>query len=442
MSRAIAVVRQRHSHSEERSGLTPCPERQRGEEFASRFASPKRQPLSSRSLAPLGMTPRSRRGRKSGVSPLILLMLIGLTACRGASDPAPPAQPPAGETWIPEAQVAEAGIEVAPLAEQEIGGELTLPGRLAFDDTHVAHVFSPVAGRVVRLVAELGQKVAEGDALAVIDSPDLGSAMSDLAKAKADLAAARRDWQRMKELYEAHAGAERDYEAAEDRFRQAKAEQERAEAKVRLLDAGADGRVTQEYTLRAPIAGEVVARMANPGMEVQGQYSVGSAVELYTVGSGDRLWALADVYETDLPRVRLGAPVVVHVVSFPERVFQGRVDWISGALDPSSRTTRIRCVLDNRDGALRPEMYATVTVAVPGRKALALPRTALYRIGDATVVFVRAGTARDGLVRFALRPVEVDDEGGAGPVAILRGASAGEEVVTAGTALVAGRITR
>ncbi|MFI5166326.1 MAG: efflux RND transporter periplasmic adaptor subunit [Thermoanaerobaculales bacterium] len=371
-----------------------------------------------------------------------LMVLVGLVACRGASDPRSTSQPPAGETWIPEQQVAEAGIVATTLAEQEIGVELTLPGRLAFDDTRVAHVFSPVTGRVVRLVAAPGQRVRKGDALAVIESLDLGSAASDLAKARADLLAARRDYQRTKELFDAHAGAERDYEAAEDRFRQAQAELERVSAKARLLGAPADGAVTQEFTLRAPIDGEVIARMANPGMEVQGQYSVGSAVELYTVGAGDRLWALADVYENDLPLVKLGAPAVVHVVSWPDRAFAGHVDWISGSLDPTSRTEKIRCTLENRDGALRPEMYATVVVTVPGRRALALPRDAVFRMGDATVVFVRTGTTPDGSVKFVLRPVVVDDEGGAGPVALLHGVSAGEEVVTAGTALVAGRLSR
>lgn len=371
-----------------------------------------------------------------------LVALLALAACKGTPAPSSSAQPPAGETWIPEQQVTEAGIVVTPLAEDEVGGELTLPGRLAFDDTRVAHAFSPVSGRVVRLVAALGQRVRKGDALAVIESPDLGSAASDLAKARADLVAAQRDYQRMKELFEAHAGAERDYEAAEDRFRQAKAELERTDAKVHLLDANGNGAVTQEYTLRTAIGGDVIARMANPGMEVQGQYSGGSAVELYTVGASDRLWALADVYESDLPRIKLGAPVVVHVVSWPDRAFAGHVDWISGALDPTSRTARIRCVLDNRDGALRPEMYAAVVVSAPGRKALALPRTALFRMGDATVVFVRTGTALDGSVKFVLRPVVVDDEGGVGPVTVLHGVSAGEEVVTAGTALVAGRLSR
>ncbi len=368
--------------------------------------------------------------------------LILAVACGSNSTGAPVAEPPAGEAWIPEATLSGAGIVVAPAAEQEVGGELVLPGRLTFDDQRVAHVFSPVTGRVTRTVASLGQRVKKGDPLAIIESPDLGSAVSDMAKAQADLEAAERDEKRTKVLFEAHAAAARDYEAAEDRFRQAKAELDRAQKKARLLHAGADEAVTQEFTLRSPIDGQVIARATNPGTEVQGQYSGGAAVELYTVGSADRLWALADVYETDLPRVKLGAPVSVKVVSWPDRGFDGRVDWISGALDPATRTTKIRCVLDNRDGRLKPEMYATVVVEVPGRKALAVPRSALFRMGDATVVFVRVGKTADGQARFTLRPVETEDEGRVGPVAVTRGVTAGEEIVTSGTTLLAGKVTR
>ncbi len=140
--------------------------------------------------------------------------------------------------------------------------------------------------------------------------------------------------------------------------------------------------------------------------------------------------------------MKTGAPVTVRVVSWPERAFDGRVDWISGALDPASRTAKIRCVLENRDRALKPEMYATAVLKVAGRRALAVPRSALFRMGDATVVFVRSGKTPDGSVKFTLRPVQTDDEGGAGPVPVLHGLEAGEEIVTSGTVLVAGKVSR
>jgi cobalt-zinc-cadmium efflux system membrane fusion protein len=292
------------------------------------------------------------------------------------------------------------------------------------------------------MVASLGQHVKKGDALAVIESPDLGSVVSDMAKAMADLEAAERDYRRQKELWEAHAAAERDFEAAQVRFRQAKAELDRAEKKARLLNAESGDAVTQGYTLRSSIDGEVIARSANPGMEVQGQYAGGNAVELYTIGASDHLWAMADIYETDLPRVRKGAPVTVRVVTWPDRAFEGKVDWIAGAVDPVTRTTKLRCALENPEGLLKSEMYATVVVRVPGRKALAVPRAALFRIGDATAVFVLIGKDGDGITKFALRPVRTDAEGSADPVPILGGLAVGDEIVTSGGVLIAGKLSK
>ena len=367
--------------------------------------------------------------------------------CGGVSRASETPVPPPGEAWIDARQAADAGIAVEKAALREVGAELVLPGRLTFDDQRVTHVFSPVTGRVTRMVAPLGARVKAGDPLAVIESPDLGSAASDLAKARADLEAAERDWKRTKELWEAHAASERDHEAAESRYRQALAERERAEKKVRLLHAGSDGpsdatRVTQEYVLRSRIDGEVIARAANPGMEVQGQYSGGNAVELYTIGAADRLWVLADVYEADFPRVKAGARARVKVVTWPDRTFEGTIDWVSGAIDPVSRTMKVRCALDNRDGALKPEMYATVTLSVPGRTALAIPRGAVYRMGEATVAFVSLGATPAGARRFAIRPVRIDGEGETGPVAVLAGLSEGEEVVASNTVLVAGKLNK
>ena len=369
-----------------------------------------------------------------------VLAVAGVTGCHTPPAAAPVPQAPAGEVWLSEAQVGDSGLVVAPVGEQQVGRSLVTSGRVTFDDTRVAHVFSPVTGRVVGIVAPLGGRVSRGAPLAVIDSPDLGSAHSDLLKAQADLTAAERDFQRQKELYEAHAGAQRDLEAAEDSYRRAKAELERAREKTRMLRVPEAEAVTQSFTLRSPIDGRVIARNVNPGTEIQGQYSGGNAVELYTVGEMDSVWVLADVYEVDLPRVRQGAAAGVTVVSYPGRTFEGTVDWISGALDPAAHTARVRCTIANPQGELRAEMFATVTIAVEDRRALAVPRDAVLRLGDQTVVFVEKGRVGPGPVRFEKRVVTVADDGEGRWVPVLSGLAAGENVVTSGTILLAGAL--
>jgi cobalt-zinc-cadmium efflux system membrane fusion protein len=370
----------------------------------------------------------------------ILLCAWLNNACHSSAKANTPATPPAGEAWLPAQQAKQAGITFAPVGYEELGKTIAAAGRVTFDDRRVAHVFSPVTGRVIRFMAELGQRVTKGDPLAVIASPDLGSASSDLLKAQADLVQSRREYERQGELYEAHAGSQRDFEAAQSAYLKAKAELERAEQKNRLLYQGSGTQVTQDYLLPAPINGEVIARSVNPGFEVQGQYSGGSAPELYTIGELDQVWVLADVFEMDLPRVQTGAKATVRVVSFPDRSFTGKVDWISGAIDPATRTAKVRVVIDNEDRALRPEMYASVNIAVPGHKALAVPRTAVLRQGDQTVVLVHTGATPDGSLKIERRPVQVDAEGSDGSLEILHGLQEGDEVVTSGAILVLGML--
>jgi membrane fusion protein, heavy metal efflux system len=377
---------------------------------------------------------------------LVAILACSAAACgsRAASSSASSpstSSPPAGEARLAPAKLRTAGISVVPVAYQDLDRVLAATGRVTFDDQRVTHVFSPVNGRVTRLVAQPGQRVAPGDPLAIIQSPDVGSAVSDYAKAQAALAAAERDYQRQKDLFAAHAAAERDLEGAEANARQARAERDRAEQKARLLGGGKLSGVTQEFVLRSPIAGEVIARAANPGVEVQGQYSGGTAVELYTVGELGRVWVLADVFEADLARIRVGSPVAVEVISSPGRRFEGRVDWISAAIDPATRTAKVRCAIDNSNRLLKPEMYATVSIAVPGRRALAIPRGAVLRQGEQTVVFREVGTTADGLVRFERWPVKVDDEGGDTLVAVLAGLHPGDRVVSAGGILLLGMVS-
>jgi cobalt-zinc-cadmium efflux system membrane fusion protein len=353
--------------------------------------------------------------------------------------PQPAAQPPPGEVWLTAAQVQDAKIAVQPVAEQNVDDTILTSGRVALDDLRSSHVFSPVTGRVVRIDAQLGAHVKKGDPLAVIESPDVGNTVSDMNKAEADLIAAQHDYRRKKELFEQKAGSAADLETAEDNYRRAKAEIERARQKAVLLHTGGVDSVTQTYTLRSPIDGEVLLRNINPGIEVQGQYTGGATQELFTIGELDRVWVLGDVYEVDLARVRVGSPATVSVVTYPGKAFHGKVDWISGMLDPNTRTAKVRCTFDNPDGLLRPEMYATVQISVEQKRALAIPRGALLRLGEYKVVFVEIGES-DGRVRFERIPVDVDEGESSEWLEVKHGLAPGQKVVTSGAILLSQKL--
>jgi cobalt-zinc-cadmium efflux system membrane fusion protein len=370
------------------------------------------------------------------------LAALALAAC--PTPPQPPAEapsapkPPDGQAWLTAQQVQDAKLAIAPVEQRVVDDRVNTSGKVAFDDLKVSHVFSPVTGRVTKILVQPGQRVKKGDPLLVLESPDVGQVYSDLDKAQADLIAAEHDYHRAKEMYEAKAGTQRDYEAAEDNYRKAQAELSRCEQKARLFSASNANRVTQEYLLRATLPGEVISRSVNPGAEVQGQYSGGNAMELFTIGELDPIWVMADLFELDQARVKVGAPVEVTVAAYPGKLFEGKVDWISDALDPTTRSAKVRCVLSNNDPdfKLKPEMFAQVSLSATARQALAIPRSAVLRLGEQTVVYVEAGKAPDGRQIYERRPVSVNEDLGSPFVPVLRGLNAGERVVSSGAILL------
>lgn len=368
-----------------------------------------------------------------------LVLASALTAChRDEVKKDDAATAPRGEVWMTDAQVAEAKVKVAPLEEQDVDDVVLTSGKVAFDDARVSHVYSPVSGRIVRIAAQPGQRVKKGDVLAVLESPDIGIASADLRKAEADRIAAEHDLERQKELLAAHATSQRDYEQAEDAFRKAKAEVERAKQKASLFRAAGSEGVTQTYAIRSEIDGEVVARNVSPGVEVQGQYGGGTAVELFTVGELDHVWVIADLYEMDVPRVKVGSKVTIRLFAFPNRSFPAHVDWVAGTLDPATRSAKIRCVLENPDRQLKPEMYATLAIAVDQHRALAVPRSAVLRLGEQTAVFVEKEKTRDGRNVFAKVPVQLDEGEGGKWIPIQHGLDKGARVVVEGGILLSG----
>lgn len=377
------------------------------------------------------------RRRTIGLPGLLLLAGIGgLSACH-RSERAESA-PPAGETWLSEEQIRGARLAVVPAGTRTLALHLVTAGRVAFDEEKVAHVFSPVSGRVTDVLAGLGARVRAGEPLAVIESPDLASAWSDLAKARADAVAADHELERQRSLYEHQAAAERDFESARDNAEKARAEVARARLRLKLLHAPGDGPATQEFRLRSPIAGEVIARTATAGLEVQGMLSSANiAQELFTVGEIDPVWVWGDVYERDLGKVRRGQKVEITSVAYPGRSVAGIVDFVADAFDPQSRTVRIRCAVPNRDRLLKPEMYVTLSIELERRETLALPRTAVVRAGDRQTVFVEDGRTEDGRTRFRERAVELG-EADDGWVGIRSGLKPGERVVVSGSILLSG----
>lgn len=380
--------------------------------------------------------------RVVGFSALLLpiAVAIGAAGCSRPAEASRPPTPPPGEAWLTQQQIKNLDIKIKAVTDQPVGATIRAVARVTFDDLRVAHVFSPVTGRITKILAQPGQRVKKGQALCAIQSPDLGSAMSDLAKAEATLLQAEKDWQRQKDLIEQNAASRRDYESAQAVYFNAKAEVTRAQRKAKLLRQGNLDTVTQEFTLSSPIDGDIVMRGANPGLEVQGQYTGGATVELFTIGEIDRVWVLSDVFEMDLPRIKIGTPVAVGVIGYPGETFSGKVEWISGTIDPATRTAKVRCSIDNRALKLKPEMYGTALITVDADKQLAVKRSAVLTVGEQSAVFVETGNTPDGHLRFERRVIVIDESAGGDLLPIKQGLKRDERVVTAGSILLLGML--
>ncbi len=358
---------------------------------------------------------------------------LGCTPSHSAVEPGTPP----GEVWLRADEIAAAGIKDEPVALHGVDDVLVTSGRVAFDEEHVAHVTSPVSGRVVRIDGELGKSVRKGEVLAMIRSPDLGDATSALAKADADLIATEHAYRRLVALRGGGGASDASVEQAQDAWRSARAEAERAQEKVALLHGGRG--VTESYVLTSPIAGTVLARNVTPGFEVQGTYAGGTMPELFTVGEVDDVWVYADIYETDLARVHAGQDVEVSVVSVP-KPFAGKIDYVTDMLDPQTRTARLRCTIQNPAHSLEPEMLGTVRVTVAPIQALAVPRAAILHLAGQSMVFVDQGPAPDGRTRFERLPILADESGVTPFVPVEHGLDAGQKVVATGAAALSNKL--
>ena len=359
-------------------------------------------------------------------------LLLALAACRGgATAPAAPPSGPPGEVRL---EPPPGLLSLAPVTEASEPFVTAATGRVTFDEERVSRVASPVSGRVVELLAHVGDRVAKGQGLLVIASPDAESAVADLVAAQADRSVAERTLERERRLYADQAVPYKEVLQAEGDATKAAAAVARADARLEVLGIdpkGPDLRASR-FVLRAPLQGVVVERPAFMGMEVRPD----SGTPLVTVADLGRLWVVADVYERDVARVAAGQPATVRLTADPGRVFQGEVTHVGELVDPATRTVKVRIAVRNPGQELKPEMFARVDIqgAPSGARTLTVPTAAVLSDGGASAVVVALGGGR-----FARRTVEVGGEQG-GRVRVLSGLRAGEQVVAEGALLVKAEI--
>ena len=329
----------------------------------------------------------------------------------------------------PEA-VASARITVAPASLGQLSPTLTLPGRIALDPRKEALVSAWMAGQVDAISVRPGDEVRRGGLLGTVQSPELGEAIAAYRAARARDDAADARLERLERLEAQGVSSRSQVLEAEATHSEAEGALEAAEERLRILGVDpsiGDPHEGEHYVshvpLTSPIAGKVLRADAAVGRNV----SPGET--LFHVGDLSRVWLLVDVYERDLGRVRQEQPVSFTVAAWPGETFRGTVEQVGDWVEPEARTIEVRVVVDNPDGRLKPNMFASATLAVEARgttTGVILPIDAITEVEGQTAVFVQIG---DG--RFNVRPVTVADRS-ASEALVSTGVSAGDLVVTDG----------
>jgi cobalt-zinc-cadmium efflux system membrane fusion protein len=351
----------------------------------------------------------------------LLAVLIGGAACSRdtptASSKTPVTIDPDLFVVDPSAPFKTAKAEIRSLPTQVVAN-----GTVSPDVSRTIHVTSLGGGRVVDLKVKLGDSVQKGQTLLVISSPDLALAMSEYQKAQADEVLSHKALDRAQMLYDKGAVAAKDLETAQDLEDKAKVDLATAEQHVRLL--GADpAHPSPLIDLKAPVSGTIVEQNV-AGFE--GVKSLDNTPNLFTIADLNQVWVVCDVFENDLGEVHLQDAAEIRLNAFPNRVFKGRVADIARVLDPSTRSAKVRIVLGNDNGALRPGMFAVATFR--SRKLtprVVVPATAIMRLHDKDWVF-----RKENALQFRKVVVQADGLAPDGMQEIRDGVKAGDQVVT------------
>ena len=321
-------------------------------------------------------------------------------------------------------EAARAGITIEEVKPHTLAETLTVTATIRPDADRLAHVAARIEGRIVAVPAKLGDQVRKGQTLALLDSVAVGEAHAAGVQAQAELGIAEADFKRAETLNAEEIIPRKDYLRERAERDKAAAGLRAAAERLRLLGGSpnASPGAVSSFAVTAPFAGTVIEKNATLG-------ELASPSEpLFSIADLSRVWTLADLPESALAKVRVGANAKVTVPAYPGEVFSGRVGHIGASLDKDKRTVAARIEVANADGRLKPEMFATASIEVSGdqREVISLPDAAIVLMDGKPRVFVHA--------QGSYEAVQVEPgERVAGRTVLKSGLLAGDQVVIAGS---------
>lgn len=347
---------------------------------------------------------------KPGIAPDCGMELVPKYAGEGSTA----AQMVPGEVMISPAKQQLMGVRTTTVQRETLFRTIRTTGQVAADETRIAHVHVKVSGWIEKVYVDfVGQLVKKGQPLFTVYSPDLVATQEEYL-------IARRGENNLSSspFADVRQGANSLLRAARDRLKL----WDVSDAQIEKLER--TGEVSRTMTFYSPVTGFVMDRKAFP------QTSVTPDLELYTVANLSTVWVMADVYEYELPYLRVGQQAKIELSYYPGKTWSGRVSYIYPTLDPQTRTAKVRIDLPNRGFELKPQMFADVQLQVNYGKQIVVPQEAVLDSGERQTVFLAAG---DG--HFQPRAVKTGPQVD-GKVIVLSGLRPGETVVSSGNFLV------
>jgi cobalt-zinc-cadmium efflux system membrane fusion protein len=372
---------------------------------------------------------KRRRSRLAAfVASAILLMLAGCDSGSPASNSASANSSDAELFTIPQNQMAH--VQVLTVEPTTLTRSLRLTGAVAYNSFRTTPVITQVSGPVSRVVVVPGQRVKQGEPMLYVSSPDYSQLRTNYLKAKDASILAQKANARAQDLYQHQAIAEQNVEQAESAEVQANGDLVAAEAALKVMgisdpEALVKAPPSFEVPVRAPISGLVVEQDVSAGQLVQP-----GATQCFMISDISTVWVLVNVYQNDLPYVRIGDTVAIQTDAYPE-TFHGKISYVAASLDPSTRTLQARIETPNPGEKLKKDMYVVATVNAGAIKnAIALPDAAVLRDSDSQnqpFVYVAVGSGQ-----FGRLPVTVGESLN-GQTEITSGLKPGDQVIGNGS---------
>lgn len=264
--------------------------------------------------------------------------------------------------------------------------QINLTGSIAADENKMVKIYPMVSGIAHDVHVQLGDVVSAGQTLAVLKSAEMAGFTKDYISAEADLRSAKRTLQSTGDLYKSGLASQKDLEEAQSDYDKAAAENKRAGAVVNINRSNDQG-----YLVKSPISGFVIEKNLNDNMQVRADNSA----NLFTVADLSDVYVLINIYESDISSVQVGDPVKITTLSYPDKMFSGKIEKIYDMLDPDNKVVKARVRIENPGNKLKPEMFANVTIkAKSGEDLPVIDTRALIFDNDKDYVVVVDGKAK------------------------------------------------